>query len=192
MAPNAQNAKLVFVNAPTRNSEKSRSFYQALLGTEFAHGLNPNVPSWWTPLEPGIDFNITARYDDRERLTPYFAVENLDIAIKQLEERGGRCVVAPRDVILGPDEGRRFYIAEQEKQGHKVGLEDAKTVGRMAVILDPDLNHVGLMQVAPHAHDHFLLTGRRRGQFGEQQVGAFSKMKDLADRLESAGALPKI
>src|SRR5438876_6732431 len=112
--------KLVLINAPTRNSEKSRSFYGALLGVEFAHGFNPNVASWWTPLLRGVDFTVTDRYDDRERLTPYFAVENLEAAVKELEGLGGRCVVPARDVLLGPEQAREAFVAEQKKEGRDV------------------------------------------------------------------------
>ncbi len=186
----ARNAKLILINAPTRNSEKSRGFYGALLGAEFAHGLNPTVASWWTPLDQGVDFNITTRYDDRERLTPYFGVDDLDSAIKQLERLGGKVVVAPRDVVLGPEKAREFYIAQQKKEGHNVSNEEAKTVGRMAVILDPDLNHVGLMQIAPHAQGHFMM-GKERAKISPHEAAAFSAEKKLADELEAAGALPK-
>jgi predicted enzyme related to lactoylglutathione lyase len=189
MQPHALKGRLVFVNAPTRDSDKSRRFYGALLGAEFAHGLNPNVPSWWTPLGRGVDFNITVRYDDRERLTPYFAVESLDAAVKELEGLGGRCVVPPRDVLLGPDEARQAYVAQQKKEGHDINPEQAKTVGRIAVLLDPDLNHVGLIQLAAHAKHHFGLDEIHEDQAA---AAAFKSGKKLADQLEAAGALPKI
>src|SRR5262245_1225 len=120
-------SKLILINAPTRDGEKARRFYGALLGRDFARGLNPTVASWWTSLGQGVDFNVTMRYDDRERLTPYFAVESLDSAIKELEGLGGRLVVPPRDVPLGPDKAREFHAAEQKKEGANVALDQAKT-----------------------------------------------------------------
>ena len=186
----ALNAKFVLLSAPTRDSKKSRGFYGALLGREFAHGLNPIVASWWTPLEPGVDFNVTARYDDRERLTPYFGVDDLAGAIKQLEKLGGQCVVAPRDVLLGPDTAREAYVKLKKKEGQDVRLEDAKTAGRIAVMLDPDLNHIGLMEIAPHARRHFMM-GEFRSKFTAEQVAEFASSKKLADKLEAANALPK-
>jgi predicted enzyme related to lactoylglutathione lyase len=183
--------KLVLVNAPTRDSEKSRSFYGALLGAEFAQGFNPNVASWWTPLLRGVDFTITMRYDDRERLTPYFAVENLEAAIKDLEAHGGQCVVPPRDVVFGPEQAREAYVAEQKKEGHDLKPNQVKTVGRMAVLLDPDLNHVGLIQVAPDAKRHFGVDDGSL-EIDKREAEAFKSAKKLSDRLEQAGVLPKI
>ncbi len=192
-------AKLVFINAPTRNSEKSRQFYGALLGAEFAHGFNPNVAGWWTPMGHGVDFNITARYDDRERLTPYFAVDDLDSEIKRLEGMGGRCVVDPRDVVLGPEEARKFYETQLREEKVEYNPGEMKTVARMAVVLDPDLNHVGLMQVQPFARGHYRLAEPTSMRPEEGPVarpaderGGFAATKKLADELERAGALPSI
>ncbi|MFZ1218234.1 MAG: hypothetical protein WAO00_03025 [Chthoniobacterales bacterium] len=191
MRPSSLKGKLVLINAPTRDSEKSRSFYGTLLGAEFAHGLNPSVASWWTPLGRGVDFNVTVRYDDRERLTPYFAVENLEAAVKELETIGGKCVVRPRDVLLGPDNAREAYLAQLKKEGHPIKPDQAKTVGRMAVLLDPDLNHVGLIQLAAHAKQHFGGDGNS-AEVGKGEADGFEAGKKVADQLEQAGALPKI
>lgn len=190
----SRRAKLIFVNAPTRDSEMSRKFYGSLFGAEFAHGFNPNVAGWWTPLEAGIDFNITMRYDDRERLTPYFAVDDLEASIKQLEEVGGRCVVAPREVVLGPDEARKFY--EEKLRADNVEFDgEVKTVARMAIVLDPDLNHLGLMQVQPFARMHYGLDeeGVSNDRKGFARIEKqFARTRRLADELEQTGALPSI
>ena len=189
----SHNGKLIFINAPTRDSEKAQRFYADLLGGPFAHVFNPNVAGWWTPLQAGINFNITVRYDDREAITPYFAVDNLDSAIAELEKLGGRVVVKPRDVVLGPAEAQKFYEEHLRRQNIAHGTGPIKSLGRMAVMLDPDLSHVGLMQVAPYAHRFFGLgTAETAPASTAAAATEFSATRDLADKLVEAGALPRI
>lgn len=153
-------SSLIMCNVPTVDSAKAQAFYGALLGTEeFAPGQNPNVESYWTPISrDGIDLTVTQRYDDSERLTPYFAVESLDEAVKQLTELGGEVVQEPVAVSLPSD------AKGQATKGRRPRL------GRMAVMLDPDRNHVGLMELEDeHAHRHFRV-GRHRQGLEEDQL----------------------
>ena len=108
-----------------------------------------------------------------------------------MEKLGGRCVVPARDVLLGHEQAREAYVAEQKKEGRDVKPNQAKTVGRMAVVLDPDLNHVGLIQVAPDAKRHFGVDDGSL-EIDKREAEAFKAAKKLSDRLEKAGVLPEI
>ncbi len=171
-------AQLVLCNVPTQNSEAARRFYGSLLGSDdFVRALNDQVESYFRPLSPdGIDMTITQRYEDEERLTCYFAVESLDATLKELEALGGKIVVQPRDVPIGPKRAFEFYSGQMRRLGVKVRKN---VVGRMAVLLDPDGNHVGVMQLEAHAHPHFRL-GEFQRPLDPDQVGGLEEARQAA------------
>jgi predicted enzyme related to lactoylglutathione lyase len=154
-------ASLVLCNVPTTDSESARKFYASLLGLdaeEFARGLNDRVDSYFVPLsEDGIDLSITNRFRDDERLTCYFAVDDLDATLAELGQGAAKVVVEPRPVHVA-DQGKRTIAAAAVREGLE-GLRASDSMGRMAVVLDPDGNHVGLMELAAVAQKHFK-TGR--------------------------------
>jgi predicted enzyme related to lactoylglutathione lyase len=135
-------SKLVICNVPTQDSEASRRFYGALLGTdEFVRAPDKDVETYTRPiLADGVDLAITQRFEDTESMTCYFAVENLERATKELEERGG----------------------ELKYESSEITRDDGETIGRFAVVLDPDKNHVGLIELSESAQKYF-----RFGEYGE-------------------------
>jgi len=163
-------ASLILCNVPTTNSDAARRFYATLLGVDvddFARGLNDAVESYFVPIsDDGVDLTVTQRYVDEERLTCYFAVEDLAGTLEALRDSHGKVVVEPQSVKVGPERARRFY----EEAAKRAGVTVGDTVGTMSVLLDPDGNHVGLMQLEEFAQAHF-------------KVGRFAqKLSD--DRLE--------
>jgi predicted enzyme related to lactoylglutathione lyase len=140
-------AKLIMCNVSSTSPERLRKFYATLLGDpEFVRSPSPKVEQYYTPIsEDGIDLTITSRMSDMERVTPYFAVPDLDEAIKALEQLGG--------TLLWPKERS----------------EGELKVGQTVVMLDPDGNHVGLTQLATAAHRHFRF-GRYRRQLDRDQL----------------------
>lgn len=169
MPLNSLKASLILCNVPSTNSEAARRFYATLLGLDmddFARGLNDEVESYFVPIsEDGVDLTVTQRYVDEERLTCYFAVEDLDRTIEQLSDMSGKVVVKPRSVKVGPDRARRFY----EEAAKRAGVEVGDTVGTMSVLLDPDGNHVGLMQLEEFAKAHFKV-GRFAQKLSDGQL----------------------
>jgi predicted enzyme related to lactoylglutathione lyase len=131
MAETRLKAQLVLCNVPTSNSEAALGFYGALLGSDdFVRGLNDEVESYFRPLsQDGIDLTVTQRYDDQERLTCYFAVESLDDTLQELSDRGGKTVVEPREVHIGPKRALEFYRRLRARDGIEV---DSDSVGRIA------------------------------------------------------------
>lgn len=169
---------LIMCNVPTTNSEAARRFYGSLLGDDsFARGLNDEVESYFMPIsEDGIDLTITQRYDDSERLTCYFAVEDLGASLEELRSLDGRVVVEPQPVRIGPEKARRFY----KELGRREGIEVGDDVGTMAVVLDPDGNHVGLMQLEPIAMKHFQV-GRYQNQITDEQAKEHDRAMTAGD-----------
>ena len=156
-------AKLVICNVPSKDFDKARRFYSALLGSDdFVRGPNRAVESYNRPLSPdGIDLAITERYDAREGFTCYFAVNNLDQTIEMLSELGGSVVSKPAD-IPAPDGRERM--------------------AQMAVMLDPDGNHVGLVQLGGLAHGHFRI-GQFQRPLEPDQVEGLKLTEEVAKKL---------
>lgn len=183
--PQKLKSKLILCNVPTVRSDEARRFYGALLGQDFARGLSPEVESYFAPLSPdGVDITITQRFDDSERLTCYFAVDDLDRSIRELTELGAEVMVPPREVPIGPPEARERYeksLARDSKPGRGKDVPvRADRAGRMAVLLDPDRNHIGLMELDDHAKRHFRFGDYQEG-FDDRQVEDFQEAKKLGE-----------
>jgi predicted enzyme related to lactoylglutathione lyase len=164
--PKRLKSGLVLCNVPTTKSEEARRFYSSLLGLDdFVRAPNEEVESYFHPISAdGIDMTITQRYDDQERLTCYFAVDDLDATLRELESLGGRIEVQPREVTMS--ERAREAIKRASR-----GRAPRANVGRMAVVLDPDLNHLGLIQLDSSAHRHFRWGRFKRGIDNDQVAG---------------------
>lgn len=156
MPLNRLSASLILCNVPTTNSKAALEFYATLLGLEvddFARGQNPDVESYFVPLSnDGIDLTVTQRFDDQERLTCYFAVDDLDATLASLPSGAVKVVAPPRAVTVSPNAERAFTAMATERPGFR---RFNNTLGRMAVVLDPDGNHVGLMELQDVAKPHF-------------------------------------
>lgn len=176
MPPPLLKSKLILCNVPTSDSDAAQRFYGALLGADDFLSAPNDSESVTLPLsQDGVDLTITRRYDDNERLTCYFAVHDLDEALRQALELGGKLMVEPRDV---PIESR---VAKQLQASLPRGVKVGDAVGRMAVVLDPDGNHVGLMEPAEAAHRHFRWGRAQRALEGDQIKEHRDALKFAAD-----------
>jgi predicted enzyme related to lactoylglutathione lyase len=171
-------AQLVFCNVPTSNAAAARRFYSELLGSDdFVRAPNDEVTSLYRPLsEDGVDLNITQRFDDREGLTPYFAVANLDETLAGLQREGGTVVSDPKEVPIRPQKALEFYRAQMDRFGVSVD----GSVGRMAVVLDVDGNHCGVIELEEHAHRHFRW-GRFQRPLANDQLEELDQAKIVSN-----------
>jgi predicted enzyme related to lactoylglutathione lyase len=144
MATQQLNAKLVICSVPTKNSAASQKFYNALFGgDDFARSLNDKIESYFRPIsQDGVNLTVTARQNDREPITVYFAVDNLDQTVKALEAAGGKLVVNSTPMPLsGKPEAVKAFSAAHGAQATSSGA------GHFATMQDPDGNYLGLMQL---------------------------------------------
>jgi predicted enzyme related to lactoylglutathione lyase len=152
MANSQLNAKLVICSVPTQNSAAAQQFYNTLLGgDDFARTLNNQIESHYRPIsEDGLTLTIAARQNERESITCFFAVDDLDGMVKQLEAAGGKVVVNPAPVsVSAPQEAKKAF-ADVVK-----GQQAPDTAGRWAGMIDPDGNYFALLQLDP-ATQHLL------------------------------------
>lgn len=186
MAQSRLQAKLIMCNVPTSNSAGARKFYNALLGgDDFVRNLNDKIESYSRPISPdGIDLTISPRVDDREGLMCYFGVADLQAAIETLKKLGGTVVVQPLDVnVSGSPKALEFYRRQNERRGEAVA---SNKVGRMAIMLDPDGNYVGLMQLEESAKRYFRV-GKFYQPLQRDQVEQLDQAKLATNLFLSAG-----
>jgi predicted enzyme related to lactoylglutathione lyase len=147
--------KLVFYDVPASNLDNSHKFYAALLGTDLAAIPNPKEKGVFHPLSAdGIDITVHPRrkMDPPEIPIAYFAVPNLEAAVKQLAAAGGKQLHEQiYEIPLPTGAALKKYTAEAKAAGHDVG----KRIGRGTVMHDPDKNPVGLVQLEGHAEFYF-------------------------------------
>jgi predicted enzyme related to lactoylglutathione lyase len=133
-------AQLVFCNVPARDADSVLGFYGALLGIDpkaFVPNKKSPIPQYYEPITgDGVDITITQRNDTREVTATYWHVDDIRAAIKELEGAGGNVVQGPGEI---PDGGYN------------------------AMMLDPEGNYVGLVQLAETQQEYF-----RVGKFGEE------------------------
>jgi predicted enzyme related to lactoylglutathione lyase len=147
-------AKLVLCHVPTKNSAAARKFYDTLLGgDDFARSLHDRIESYYRPVsEDGLTLSVVARQNDREPITCWFAVDNLDETVRRLEAAGGKVVLrsAPMPVSATPA-AKKFY----QDALQSLGEQPTDSVGQFATMLDPDENYFGLMQLEGPTKTHF-------------------------------------
>ncbi len=138
---------IVLCNVPTANSGAAIKFYDTLLGEPgFVPAPVKEVTSFFREISKcGLNLVITDRQDAREMITCYFAVDNLDEALRELKAAGGKEIVRPTEVP-GPD--------QPTGQGATKNRKPPPT-GRMATMLDPDGNYIGLIQLEGKAKSYF-------------------------------------
>jgi predicted enzyme related to lactoylglutathione lyase len=175
MATQQLNAKLVFCSVPTKNTEAAQKFYDTLLGGEdFARSLNDKVESYFRPIsQDGLTLSITPRYDEREPITCFFAVDDLKKTVSQLEAAGGKVVVNSTEMpASGPPQA---LMAAQE-------IEPATNWGQFVTMLDPDGNYLGLMQLEESAQSTFNARKAQR-KLSKAQVDKQERWKKRGDPL---------
>ena len=180
MANTQLNAKLIICTVPTRNSAAAQHFYNTLFGgNDFARTLNDQIESYYRPInEDGLTLTIAARQNDREPITCFFAVDNLDETVKQLEAAGGRVVVNSTPVPVSAPEQAKQVFAEV------VGQQAPASAGQFVGMTDPDGNYLGLMQLDSSTQHLFNAgpTGRRLSQAKAEQLDNWKQRGEGAMR----------
>jgi predicted enzyme related to lactoylglutathione lyase len=145
-------AKLIACNVPTSNAEPARKFYSALFGVESARSFSDQVESYHIPISNhGEWLWISHRTAADEQITCVFAVENLERAMADLSNAGGKAFVQPFDAPISPK------LIKTYAEALAPDVQVTPTMGRFALMRDPDNNVIGLMQPEEHAHQFFGL-----------------------------------
>jgi predicted enzyme related to lactoylglutathione lyase len=154
MANRQLHAKLVICSVPTKNSATARKFYDTLFGgQDFARSLNDKMESFYRPIhQDGLTLSIDTRHDDREPITCYFAVDNLEETVRQLVAAGGKVIVNSTAIpISGPPQAKKIHDDALARQN----VKPSSSAGHFVTMLDPDGNYLGLMQMDSSMQSHF-------------------------------------
>ncbi|SRR6266516_681911 len=173
MANRQLNAKLVICSVPTKNSAAAQQFYNTLFGgADFARTLNDQIESYYRPIsEDGLTLTIAARQSDREPITCFFAVDNLNETVEQLEAAGGKVVVNSTPITVSAPEKAKQAFAKFNK-----GQEAPATAGQFVGMIDPDGNYLGLLQLDSSTH-HLLNAGPAGRTLSQAQVDQLDNWK---------------
>lgn len=175
MANQQLKAKLVLCSVPTRNSDAARAFYNTLFGgDDFARSLNASPDSYYRPIHrDGLTLTINSRQNDREPLTCFFAVDDLQATMDALQKAGGTVVVQPDPVtVTAPPEA-------QKALRETVASQSANTdgpAGRWAGVLDPDGNYFAIIELAPNMQSLFNAEPNNR-MLSQEQVQSVEHWK---------------
>lgn len=170
------NASLVFVNIPSDRPNASSAFYQRLLGIDMARSLS-NEESYHAPIsDDGIDLNINIRHAPQEGPTAFFAVPSLNNALRTAQDAGGQVVWGPEDVRMPEEQFEGYRTALMEMEDTEA---ESPSMGRAAIVMDPGGSHIGIIELARHAHRHFAV-GEHQRPLDDHQVRVHGKAMELA------------
>jgi predicted enzyme related to lactoylglutathione lyase len=147
-------SKLVFYDIPASDLDASRKFYEALLGADNFPPAPAHPKSFFHPISPdGIDLTLHQKRDQDPPDIPiaYFAVDDIDVAIKELEARGGKVVYEKNEIPLPTGRALQQFTADAKKLKLPIG----KRLGEAVTMLDPDSNPVGIVRLEPAAAHYF-------------------------------------
>jgi len=175
MANQQLNAKLVSCTVPTKNSAAAQKFYNTLFGgQDFAAALTDKMECLFRPIhEDGLTLTIAPRHDDREPITCFFAVDNLNETISQLSAAGGKVIVNATPM---PASGPPQAVQAAQKIGPSTNL------GTFVTMIDPDGNYLGLIQVDDSMQSHFNARPEQR-KLSNDQVAKHEQWKQTGGPL---------
>jgi predicted enzyme related to lactoylglutathione lyase len=175
MANQQLNAKLVSCTVPTKNSVAAQKFYNTLFGgQDFAPALTDKIECHFRPIHSdGLTLTIATRHDDREPITCFFAVDNLNETVSHLSAAGGKVVVNATPM---PASGPPQAMQAAQKIGHSTSL------GTFVTMIDPDGNYIGLIQVDNSMQSHFNARPEQR-MLTKDQVTKHEQWKQVAEPL---------
>jgi predicted enzyme related to lactoylglutathione lyase len=115
---------LATVNVPTNDISKAEKFYQYLVGTQpLINKMSQKDSRYLEIRNDNVILTINPRNHPQETTACYFKVDDLDTAIKNLLQLGGKVITQP------------FQLATNLKRPI-----------RAAIVADPDGNGVGIVE----------------------------------------------
>lgn len=175
-------SKLIQYNVPAKDIGKLKAFYTLLVQhAEFARSLTSQVTAYHLPISnDGLQFTITQRHSAQEPPICYFSVDDLRAKIRELTAAGGTVMVEPFDLPVAPEVLNEYQ--DEFRKNHKEA--PANTVGRAAVLRDPEGNIFGLTELHEHAHWLFKV-GKYHEPLNEEQKRQHERGLAMGKEFES-------
>lgn len=144
--------KVVLITVPADDPKQTAEFYSALFGIEFARTFTDAHVAYHVPIsDDGRLFQVQKKFRPDDAVTCYFAVDDLNAAIKELKAEGATVVTQPMDLPVS----RQVLQDYKELFKQSFGTDAADTIGTGAVLKDPAGNRFGLVQLHEHAQPMF-------------------------------------
>jgi len=141
--------KVILINVPADDPKRTAEFYSQLLGIEFARTFTDSHVAYHVPIsDDGKLLQVQKKFAPDEGVTCYFAVDDLNAAIKDLKAKGATVATQPMDLPISKQVLQDYK--EMFKQSY--GADAADTIGTGAVLKDPAGNRFGLVQLNEHAN----------------------------------------
>ena len=107
-----------YIEMPSQNFEKTKSFYTELFGWKFDFMPEMKYMTFQTPEGPGGGFSAALKPSQMPGIIFYITVDDIDNIVKKAESVGGICIT--RKTQISPE------------------------IGYFAVLGDPDGTHIGI------------------------------------------------
>jgi len=175
------NKKLVFLAIPAADPKRASEGYARLFGVDFARSLTDEVVSYHTPISnDGVYMMLQQRHTPEDKITPFFAVDDLSQAVQEVEAAGGQLVDAPRDLPVS----QRVLEPYRSHYRNVFGTETTSaTLGSAAVVRDSEGNLLGLVQVQQDARVLFRLDDEGN-RISDELLSAHAESIEIGRMLE--------
>jgi predicted enzyme related to lactoylglutathione lyase len=171
-------ARLVVCNVPVdaTHSEATLKFYGTLLGRNLIRSLSADKKAarYHAPTSAGVQLSLGPKISTKETVTCYFAVPDIQVAIRQLEASRGKLLVKPFPLpaIGGGGGGAAAGCSNQEFFG-----DPAPDMGSAAIFQDPAGNLVGIIQLNKTAEVWF------QGEVTPAEIASYNHGAAIASKV---------
>ena len=151
------NGRLINIAYEVQDPEKTADFFGGFLGIEMAQSLHDGNASYHAPVsQDGIMLSVHRKYQENQqgsKLTAYFAVDDLDAAVNEIESRGGKRLGSTFDMPVAPSVFGE-YKADYEAE---FGTSDPVTpsIGKGVEVVTGSGENIGLVQLESHATKYY-------------------------------------
>jgi len=174
-------SQLIAVNIPCPALEKTKTFFNSLIGIDVVRALSSDVMSYHVGMADGVFLWLTAPlYDGDTSPTLYFGVDDLSKALADVKKTGGETVYHE---IAVPIDSKTMsaYAKSLVEMGVADKLTD--TWGRVQMVKEPGGVTIALCEVEPHSQIFFGLGKYRNHRLSAQLHTEAQRAKTLAAML---------
>jgi len=155
--------KLAVINLPAGDPEKLSGFYSTLLGIELTRSPTDETHSYSAPIsEDGVYLSVKKKERSEEGILALFAVDNLENVVAAFQAAGGK-LVSKHALPISPSVKEEYAKGYQKLYG-PLDRAVPDTMGVSAVVVDPEGNRIGLMEIEEHAQVMFRVGARARAK----------------------------
>lgn len=180
--PKKLKASIALVNIPSDDVGGTADFFEKLLDIDLARTLEDQESYHTSISEDGIDLFTGPKRYSGDSVMVYFHVDDLDAALRNA---GGKVVWGPQEITMS-DTAFQAYEGAYKKE-ERGGPEPTKQIARAAVVQAPGGSSVGLMEVAPHMHSHYMV-GKHQKSISDKQLSHLQAGMESARKVHGFGA----